>query len=74
MTASRLASSPNKATSAAAPLAVSFHLFVVCHEERKLRARFGEPYEPYEAYRRAVRRWLPGPRYRPAIIHPHDFM
>jgi protein-S-isoprenylcysteine O-methyltransferase Ste14 len=41
----------------AAALAVSFHLFVVCYEERRLRARFGEP---YEAYRRAVRRWLPG--------------
>jgi protein-S-isoprenylcysteine O-methyltransferase Ste14 len=42
----------------AAALAVAFHLFVTCYEERRLGARFGEP---YEAYRRTVRRWLPRP-------------
>jgi protein-S-isoprenylcysteine O-methyltransferase Ste14 len=42
----------------AAALAVAFHLFVTCYEERRLRARFGEP---YDAYRRTVRRWLPRP-------------
>ena len=40
----------------AALLAVGFHLLVTCYEEPKLRARFGQP---YEAYRRTVRRWLP---------------
>jgi protein-S-isoprenylcysteine O-methyltransferase Ste14 len=39
-------------------LAVAFHLFVTCYEEPRLRARFGEP---YDAYRRTVRRWLPRP-------------
>lgn len=42
----------------AAVLAAGFHLLVICYEERKLRARFGEQ---YEAYRRTVRRWLPRP-------------
>jgi protein-S-isoprenylcysteine O-methyltransferase Ste14 len=42
----------------AAGLAVAFHLFVVGHEEPRLRARFGEP---YEAYRRTVSRWIPRP-------------
>jgi protein-S-isoprenylcysteine O-methyltransferase Ste14 len=42
----------------AAALAVAFHLFVTGYEERRLRARFGEP---YDAYRRTVRRWLPRP-------------
>lgn len=37
-----------------------FHLFVVVVEEPGLRARFGDP---YVAYCRAVRRWLPGRRY-----------
>lgn len=36
--------------------AVAFHLFVLCYEEPTLRAKFGEE---YEAYRRAVPRWLP---------------
>jgi protein-S-isoprenylcysteine O-methyltransferase Ste14 len=40
----------------AAGLAVAFHLFVVGHEEPRLRARFGEP---YETYRRTVSRWIP---------------
>ena len=40
----------------AAVLAAAFHLFVTCYEEPRLRARFGEP---YEAYRRTVRRWIP---------------
>jgi protein-S-isoprenylcysteine O-methyltransferase Ste14 len=42
----------------AAALAVAFHLFVTGYEERRLGARFGEP---YDAYRRTVRRWLPRP-------------
>jgi protein-S-isoprenylcysteine O-methyltransferase Ste14 len=37
-------------------LAVAFHLLVVGYEEPRLRRRFGEP---YEAYRRAVSRWIP---------------
>jgi protein-S-isoprenylcysteine O-methyltransferase Ste14 len=41
-----------------AALAVAFHLFVTCYEERRLRARFGEP---YEAYRRTVHRGIPRP-------------
>lgn len=40
----------------AAMAAVLFHLFVVFHEERELRSRFGEE---YESYRRRVGRWLP---------------
>ena len=40
----------------AAGLALACHLFVVGYEEPRLRARFGEP---YEAYRRAVSRWVP---------------
>lgn len=44
----------------AAALAVAFHLLVTCYEEPALRARFGQP---YQTYRRTVRRWLPG---RPA--------
>jgi protein-S-isoprenylcysteine O-methyltransferase Ste14 len=46
----------------AGALAVAFHLFVTCYEEPRLRARFGEP---YQAYRRTVRRWIPRPP-RPA--------
>ena len=42
----------------AAALAVAFHLFVTGYEERRLRARFGEP---YDAYRRTVHRWVPRP-------------
>jgi protein-S-isoprenylcysteine O-methyltransferase Ste14 len=38
--------------------AVGFHLLVVAYEEPRLRARFGEQ---YEAYRRAVPRWIPRP-------------
>jgi protein-S-isoprenylcysteine O-methyltransferase Ste14 len=34
-----------------------FHLFVVLYEEPTLTRKFGEP---YERYRRAVPRWLPG--------------
>jgi protein-S-isoprenylcysteine O-methyltransferase Ste14 len=37
-------------------VAVGFHLFVLLHEEPSLRRRFGAE---YEAYCRAVRRWLP---------------
>jgi protein-S-isoprenylcysteine O-methyltransferase Ste14 len=37
-------------------VAVAFHLLVVAYEEPRLRARFGER---YEAYRRAVSRWVP---------------
>jgi protein-S-isoprenylcysteine O-methyltransferase Ste14 len=40
----------------AAVAAVLFHAFVVLHEERELRRRFGEQ---YEAYCRRVGRWLP---------------
>jgi protein-S-isoprenylcysteine O-methyltransferase Ste14 len=39
-------------------LAVAFHLLVVAYEEPRLRAKFGEQ---YEAYRRAVSRWVPRP-------------
>ena len=39
-------------------VAVAFHLLVVAYEEPRLRARFGEQ---YEAYRRAVSRWVPHP-------------
>jgi protein-S-isoprenylcysteine O-methyltransferase Ste14 len=42
---------------------VVFHLFVVLLEEPLLRHRFGAS---YEAYCRAVSRWLPGRAYRPA--------
>ena len=41
-------------------LALGFHLFVILVEEPSLRRRFGES---YERYCRAVRRWVPGPRY-----------
>jgi protein-S-isoprenylcysteine O-methyltransferase Ste14 len=37
-------------------VAAGFHLFVLLHEEPSLRSRFGAE---YEAYCRAVRRWLP---------------
>jgi protein-S-isoprenylcysteine O-methyltransferase Ste14 len=40
----------------AGALAAAFHLLVTCYEEPHLATRFGEP---YAAYRRAVRRWLP---------------
>jgi protein-S-isoprenylcysteine O-methyltransferase Ste14 len=43
-------------------VAVLSHLFVVFVEEPLLGHRFGAS---YEAYRRAVRRWLPGRAYRP---------
>jgi protein-S-isoprenylcysteine O-methyltransferase Ste14 len=36
--------------------AAAFHLVVTCYEEPHLATRFGEP---YAAYRRAVRRWVP---------------
>ena len=39
---------------------VFFPTFIVLYEEPALRRRFGEP---YERYRREVRRWLPG-KYR----------
>ncbi len=39
-------------------VALLFEMFVVLYEEPVLRARFGEP---YEAYRREVRRWIPHP-------------
>ena len=42
----------------AGAMAVAFHLFVVRYEERTLRARFGDQ---YDAYRRAVSRWIPRP-------------
>jgi protein-S-isoprenylcysteine O-methyltransferase Ste14 len=45
-----------------AALAASFQLVVAAYEEPRLRARFGES---YEAYRHAVRRWIPRPP-RPA--------
>jgi protein-S-isoprenylcysteine O-methyltransferase Ste14 len=41
-------------------VAAGFHLFVLLHEEPSLRGRFGAE---YEAYCRAVRRWIP--RLRP---------
>jgi protein-S-isoprenylcysteine O-methyltransferase Ste14 len=37
-------------------VAITVHLFVVAYEEPRLRRQFGAP---YEAYRRAVARWLP---------------
>jgi protein-S-isoprenylcysteine O-methyltransferase Ste14 len=40
---------------------VFFHVFVIGVEEPGLRARFGAD---YEAYCRAVRRWIPGRPYR----------
>jgi protein-S-isoprenylcysteine O-methyltransferase Ste14 len=44
----------------AAVLFVCFHLFVVAYEEPTLSRLFGDD---YEAYRRAVHRWIPrGPR------------
>lgn len=39
---------------------VSFHLFVVLHEEPALKKKFGET---YEEYRRTVRRWVPAPNH-----------
>jgi protein-S-isoprenylcysteine O-methyltransferase Ste14 len=45
-------------------VAVVAHLFVVLVEEPLLRHRFGTS---YEAYCRAVSRWLPGTAYRPAL-------
>ena len=42
----------------AAGLAAAFHLLVLGYEEPRLRARFGGQ---YEAYRRAVSRWIPHP-------------
>ena len=39
-------------------LAIAFHLLIIGYEEPRLRARFGEQ---YEAYRRAVSRWIPHP-------------
>ena len=42
-------------------LAAAFHLLVIGYEEPRLRARFGEQ---YEAYRRAVPRWIPHPAAR----------
>ncbi len=39
-------------------LAMACQLFVIAYEEPHLYARFGEP---YEAYRRAVNRWIPHP-------------
>ena len=42
----------------AAALAVAFHLLVIGYEEPRLRGRFGKN---YEAYRRAVLRWIPRP-------------
>lgn len=47
----------------AAGLAAAFHLLVVGYEEPRLRARFGDG---YEAYRRAVSRWIPRRPARPA--------
>lgn len=41
--------------------AVAFHLLVVWYEEPRLRRAFGEP---YAAYVRTVRRWIPLPRAR----------
>ena len=40
----------------AAIVATAFHVFVVAYEEPELRRQFGAP---YEAYCRAVSRWLP---------------
>jgi protein-S-isoprenylcysteine O-methyltransferase Ste14 len=42
----------------AGAVAVGFHLLVVGYEEPRLRAQFGER---YQAYRRAVPRWIPRP-------------
>jgi protein-S-isoprenylcysteine O-methyltransferase Ste14 len=44
-------------------IAIVAHLLVVLVEEPLLRRRFGAA---YEAYGRAVRRWLPGRAYPPA--------
>jgi protein-S-isoprenylcysteine O-methyltransferase Ste14 len=43
----------------AAALALAFQLFVVLHEEPRLRVLYGAE---YDAYRRTVPRWLPRPR------------
>jgi protein-S-isoprenylcysteine O-methyltransferase Ste14 len=45
-------------------VAVVFHLFVVFVEEPLLRRRFGPS---YEAYCRAVRRWVPGRAYHASV-------
>jgi protein-S-isoprenylcysteine O-methyltransferase Ste14 len=42
----------------AGAMAVTFHLFVICYEERTLRRRFGPAYAEYT---RTVSRWLPRP-------------
>jgi protein-S-isoprenylcysteine O-methyltransferase Ste14 len=42
---------------------LGIHCVVVFYEEPSLRRQFGEP---YEQYRRAVRRWIPGPPFRGA--------
>src|SRR5262245_2026073 len=44
-------------------VAAAFHIFVVFFEEPQLMRRFGAS---YEAYRQAVRRWIPGKRYEGA--------
>jgi protein-S-isoprenylcysteine O-methyltransferase Ste14 len=44
-------------------VALLFEMFVFLYEEPVLRARFGEP---YEAYRREERRWIPHPPRKPA--------
>jgi protein-S-isoprenylcysteine O-methyltransferase Ste14 len=45
-----------RAIAAVAAVALGVHLFVVFYEEPTLRGKFGEP---YEEYRRNVRRWWP---------------
>jgi protein-S-isoprenylcysteine O-methyltransferase Ste14 len=43
-----------------------FHLWVVFYEEKDLRRRFGDSYAHYCS---AVRRWLPGGKYRQSVQH-----